>query len=98
MDEYQQQVAALQAEAMEELRRDLANAAKAEDPLRSDRQLFLVLLIKARLARKLSQAELAVKTGMQQPAIARIESGRGNPSLHTLLMIAKALDVRLVLE
>jgi transcriptional regulator with XRE-family HTH domain len=35
---------------------------------------------------------------MQQPAIARIERGHGNPSLRTLLAMAKALDADLVLK
>jgi transcriptional regulator with XRE-family HTH domain len=35
---------------------------------------------------------------MPQSAIARIESGHGNPTLKTLLAIAKALDVDLMLE
>lgn len=98
MDDYEQRVAALQAEAQANLQHDLAAAAKADDPVRHDQQLFLMLLVRARLAKKLSQADLAAQIGMQQSAVARIESGRGNPGLKSLLAIAKVLDVQLVLE
>ena len=97
-DEYERNVAALQAQAMAEVQRDLAEAAKSQDPLWRDKQFFLMLLIEARLARKLSQAELAAAAGMSQSSIARIESGRGNPTLNTLLTIAKVLGGHLVLE
>ncbi len=96
--EYRQEIAAIQAEAWVTLKRDMAAAKATQDSLRYDRTLLLMLLIKARLGKKLSQADLAAKLGMQQSTIARIESGRGNPGLNTLLAIAKALDVQLVLE
>src|SRR5271165_6127840 len=45
--------------------------------------------------RRLSQADLAAKVGTKQPAIARIESGRGVPRLDFLQRIADALGARL---
>lgn len=48
-----------------------------------------------REARHLSQADLAAKVGTKQPAIARIESGRGMPRLDFLQRIADALGARL---
>lgn len=50
---------------------------------------------KLREARHLSQADLAAKVGTKQPAIARIESGRGVPRLDFLQRIASALGARL---
>lgn len=101
-DEYKKTIAALQAEAWAALERDMAEAeaarARARDPLRNDRIAFLLLLINVRLAKKLSQAQLAARLGKPQSVIARIESGRGNPGLNTLLAMAKALGVRLVVE
>jgi ribosome-binding protein aMBF1 (putative translation factor) len=88
------------AENIASVKRDIeqaAHAAKA-DPLRVERTHFLTVLVRARLKKKLSQAKLAAVLNMPQPAIARIESGRGNPTLRTLLAIAKALDVNLMLE
>jgi ribosome-binding protein aMBF1 (putative translation factor) len=50
---------------------------------------------KLRESRHLSQADLAAKVGTKQPAIARIESGRGVPRLDFLQRIADALGARL---
>ena len=50
-------------------------------------------LIDLRQKRGLSQQALAKRAGMQQPAIARLESGR-TPSLRTLKKVAAALDAK----
>jgi len=44
----------------------------------------------------LSQSRLAARAGMSQPAIARLESGRHVPSVNTLLKIAAACGMHLV--
>ena len=57
-------------------------------------------LIQARARAGLSQAEVARRMGTTQSAIARLESGRVTPSLHTLRRYAEATGarVRIVLE
>jgi ribosome-binding protein aMBF1 (putative translation factor) len=47
-------------------------------------------LVRARLRAGLSQAELAVRMGTSQSAIARLESGQALPSTKTLLRFAEA--------
>lgn len=47
--------------------------------------------IDLRIKHKLTQAELAVRLDMKQSAIARLESGRANPSYKTLYKILTAL-------
>jgi ribosome-binding protein aMBF1 (putative translation factor) len=47
-------------------------------------------LVRARVRARLSQAELAVRMGTSQSAIARLESGQTLPSTKTLLRFAKA--------
>ena len=42
-----------------------------------------------------SQAEIARRMGTSQPAVARLESGRGNPSLATLRRYAEATGTKL---
>ena len=51
-----------------------------------------------RLARALSQKELAELCGTTQSAIARLEAGERAPRVDTLLRVANALDCRLVIE
>ena len=53
-------------------------------------------MIRARIGKKLSQAQLAKKANMHQSAVARFESGGSNPRLDTLVRVATALDVRLI--
>lgn len=62
------------------------------DVMRSD---ILRAIIDARYCNHLTQAALAEKLGTTQPIIARIESGRGNPRLRTLLAICEELGVQL---
>ena len=52
-------------------------------------------LIEARLANKMSQAELAEKVGVKQAYIARLESGTGNPTVSSLLRVTEALGKEL---
>ncbi len=54
-------------------------------------------MISARLAKKMTQAELAEKAGMKQEAVARLEGGDSNPTFATLTKIAKVLDKKVVL-
>lgn len=68
------------------------------DPLRVEKRLFLAQLIETRYKQRLSQNQLAKLSGVSQTAISRLENGRGNPSLRTLLKVAKALDANLMLD
>ena len=63
----------------------------------SPEQQFIRRLQATRLERKMSQTALAQKTGLPQSAIARIEAGKGNPTLATLSKLASALDCQLTL-
>ena len=51
-----------------------------------------------RLARRMSQQELAQAVGTTQSAIARLETGGRPPRIDTLLRIAEALDCDLVVD
>jgi ribosome-binding protein aMBF1 (putative translation factor) len=55
------------------------------------------LLIKYRMDKGFSQQQLAQLVGTSNSQISRIESGRHRTNLDTLLRIAHALDLRLVL-
>ncbi len=62
-----------------------------------DEFALLEALLQARQAGEAnpSQAEIARRMGTSQPAVARLESGRGNPSLATLRRYAKATGTKL---
>ena len=68
-------------------------AKKAYDALGTEFE-FVAFLIKRRLQKKLTQRELAERVGTKQSAIARLESGRYNPSLNFLYRITNALDAK----
>lgn len=55
-------------------------------------------LIAARARAGLSQAQLAAKMNTTQSTIARLESGRGSPSLRTLNRYAEATGSRAVVK
>ncbi len=55
-------------------------------------------ILEQRLKKKMTQVEVAKKTGMPQSTIARIEGlTHGLPRLTTLKKIAKALDAELII-
>jgi DNA-binding XRE family transcriptional regulator len=51
-------------------------------------------IARLRIAHGLTQAQLAEMVGTRQPSIARIESGKGLPSLLFLERVATALNAR----
>ena len=50
----------------------------------------------ARIKQGLSQKDLAIKTGMKQPDISKIEEGRKNITIATLKRLAKILNIKKV--
>lgn len=55
------------------------------------------LILVARELTGLSQRKLAAKAGASQPALAKLETGNGLPSIRTLLRIAEAAGFQLVI-
>ena len=55
-------------------------------------------LIRARLGKKMTQAELAERAGVSRVVVARLESGTTNPTVETVNRVAGALgkELRLV--
>ena len=66
---------------------------KAYDDLGPEFTL-ISLLIKKRIETGLTQEQLAHKIGTKQSAIARLESGRYNPTLNAMRKIAEALGAK----
>ncbi len=65
-----------------------ANGANGVDGVRLGQRIR-----ELRLAAGLTQAELARRTGIHRPNIARVEAGRHTPSLETLSRLASAIGV-----
>lgn len=70
---------------------------KAYDALEEEFALAKAV-IDARNRAGLTQAELARKMGTTQPVVARLEGGRGRPSMRTLERLAKATGSRLLIR
>ena len=62
------------------------------------KHIFAYQLLQAREEAKLTQKDLAEKTGIYQADISKIERGVGNPSLLTLKRLADGLDMELELK
>lgn len=59
---------------------------------------IIVKIIEKRLFLKMSQRELAKKTGVKQQMIDRIEKMESIPRLYTLIKILDALDLNICLK
>jgi len=55
-------------------------------------------LIAARIEKNMTQQGLAIKSGVRQSNISRIENGTAIPTLETLKALAKGLDKELVIS
>ena len=70
----------------------------AEEIAESDLQAALIgELVRARNERGITQKRLEELSGVKQPVIARIESGRNSPQLHTLLKVLAPLGKTLAI-
>ncbi|KKQ50578.1 MAG: Transcriptional regulator, XRE family [Candidatus Woesebacteria bacterium GW2011_GWB1_38_5] len=74
------------------------NNVKREYETLKPRYQLITELIEARRKKGITQTELAKRIGTKQTAIARIESGRANPTLLFLEKLASALDTKLTIH
>ncbi len=95
---YQKTLAAVEAERAEITRRAFA-ALIQQRRFEIHMAQIALLLCAARQEKGLSLQQLSDLTGISRPALSRIESGDNkNPTLNTLLRIAKALGKELVVS
>ena len=57
-------------------------------------QKFGKLIKEARINKGLNQKQLALSIGMKQPDISRIEEGKKNVTLYTLMRLCKILEIK----
>src|SRR5262245_47841164 len=55
-------------------------------------------LVQYRADHGLTQTELARRLGLKQPAVARLETGEHMPTIGTLLRIAEALEIEILVD
>lgn len=70
----------------EEVRKNLNITPEQEEEIKLEMEI-MEATIEARKKAQLSQRELSKKTGIKQPAIARIEKGIGSPRVSTLMKL-----------
>jgi DNA-binding XRE family transcriptional regulator len=58
-------------------------------------EAFAIQLKKIRLEKGLSQNQLAFEAGLSLSQVARIETARINPTLSTVIILARTLDITL---
>ncbi len=80
-------------EVVKEFLKDSENK-KAYDALELEFKIHHAL-VKVRIDKKLTQRQLAQSLGIAQSALARFESGRGNPTLAFLQKITSGLGLKL---
>ena len=59
---------------------------------------LIIELTKRRIALGLTQRDLAKRSGIKQPMIARIELGECSPRIDTLIQLALALDLEIIVQ
>lgn len=70
----------------EEVRKNLNITPEEEEEIKLEKEIMKAT-IEARKEAELSQRDLSKKTGIKQPAIARIEKGIGSPRVSTLMKL-----------
>lgn len=80
--------------------REASGAYIASQPpdIKARQVLFMVNLIDARRAHKITQKELAQKIGSTQNTVSRWERGETSPSLGMVFKIAEAVGVSVIIE
>ena len=71
---------------------------KTSDDIVKKRQVIISKIVQVRLEKELSQTQLAKLTGMHRSNIYRIESGRQNISIDTLIRVFDALGKDISIE
>lgn len=64
----------------------------------SPRREIIKNIVALRIEQNLTQKQIAEKLGTSQSAIARIESGKGNPSLNFLIKLGEVFNKKLIVN
>jgi len=73
-------------------------AVRAEWDAQAPARALAVRLVQYRVEHGLTQSALARLLALKQPAVARLESGAHTPTIGTLLRIAEALEIEILID
>ncbi|MEI8233017.1 MAG: helix-turn-helix transcriptional regulator [bacterium] len=73
-----------------EFKREYEKVRQENEPLRA--------ILRARVEKGMTQAQIAKKMGTTQSSIARVESGKSHPTIPFMQRLAEALDMRLEIK
>jgi transcriptional regulator with XRE-family HTH domain len=83
---------------VEKRSRNLSKSGKAAQEVFGEAYEISAMLLELRRIKKLTQVQLAKRSGIQQADISRMENGNHIPTTSTLLKLMKALDVTIELN
>ncbi len=64
----------------------------------NEQQAFIRKMVELRQSRNMTQQQLSAASGVKQPVIARLETGKSDPQLSTILKLLACMDAKLELE
>ena len=74
--------------------KDARNAPMLVEIQRKVREKTIAMLVAKRKAKKMTQSDIALITGIQRPNISRLESGNYNPTIDMLVRIADSMGLK----
>ena len=63
-----------------------------------EKKLFLQSFVQLRKSRHLTQPQLSARSGVPQPVIARLEKGKTDPKLSTILKLLESMEAKLIIK
>lgn len=64
----------------------------------NEQQAFIRKMVELRQSRNMTQQQLSAASGVKQPVIARLETGKSDPQLSTILKLLACMDAKLELR
>ena len=64
----------------------------------SEKEQFIKSFVQLRKSRHITQPQLSAKSGVPQPVIARLEKGKTDPKLSTILKLLDSMEAKLTMK
>lgn len=63
-----------------------------------EKEQFIKSFVQLRKSRHLTQPQLSARSGVPQPVIARLEKGKTDPKLSTILKLLESMEAKLIIK